>query len=139
MDGHVERNIFDDALGEDLPPNQPVRSEAYRRKRAEKHRQRMANLRMHVFKRDSFRCRDCHVFFPHVKPYRGELIDGLSLGHIVPRSKGGGLTRMNLIAQCIPCNQLLGNKVWEQDWQVKRGIKKPPPDVDDIVLPNWML
>lgn len=73
---------------------------------------RAARKRRRVFTRDDFTCRDCSQVFPHADPYGGEGIPGLTLGHIIPRSKGGTYDDDNLIAQCLSCNQALADNVW---------------------------
>jgi 5-methylcytosine-specific restriction endonuclease McrA len=70
---------------------------------------------MAVFERDDFTCRDCCKEFDHPEPYYGEPIPGLTRGHIIPAAQGGTAGIDNLIAQCQPCNQALGNQVWNPD------------------------
>ncbi|MET1083592.1 MAG: HNH endonuclease [Burkholderiales bacterium] len=65
-----------------------------------------------VFERDNFTCRDCLQEFDHPEPYWGETIPGLTRGHIIPHAQGGPNVVANLIAQCQPCNQALGNNIW---------------------------
>lgn len=78
---------------------------------------RIRNLRIFVYNRDGFTCRDCKRVFERPKPYLGEIIEGLTLGHIIPKSQGGRRTRKNLIAQCRKCNNKLGNRVWVEGWR----------------------
>jgi len=76
-----------------------------------------ARKRLFVFVRDNFVCVDCGQWFDHPVPYEGETIEGLTLGHIIPRSKQGGFTRENLITQCLACNAALGSNVWYPGWR----------------------
>lgn len=74
-------------------------------------------LRIEVFGRHAFACVDCGEAFPkHSDPYQGEGIENLTLGHIIPRSMGGRLEARNLVAQCLECNRLLGQRVWQPGW-----------------------
>lgn len=71
-----------------------------------------ARHRRSVYGRDGFACRDCGRTFDHPEPYNGEPIDGLTLGHIVPKSIGGRRNVGNLITQCLPCNEDLADRIW---------------------------
>lgn len=94
-----------------------------RLKRNSKKLTAQARKNMAVFERDNFTCRDCFKEFDHPEPYRGETIPGLTRGHIIPAAQGGTTATVNLIAQCQPCNQALGNQVWD-------------PGV--LTVPEWM-
>lgn len=74
-------------------------------------------LRRVVFVRDGFTCQneDCGRIFKVSEKWNGEHIPGLSLGHVIPKAQGGGRTISNLRAQCLSCNNKLGNKVWESE------------------------
>lgn len=72
----------------------------------------LARKNIAVFERDNFTCRDCRKTFEHPEPYFGKPIAGLTRGHIVPAAQGGLATVENLIAQCVECNQALGNNIW---------------------------
>jgi 5-methylcytosine-specific restriction endonuclease McrA len=66
-----------------------------------------------VYGRDDFTCRDCGTrFHPRTDPYEGDTIVGLTLGHVIPQSKGGPWTVENLIAQCRWCNEDLDDDIW---------------------------
>jgi 5-methylcytosine-specific restriction endonuclease McrA len=54
------------------------------------------NRRRKVFERDGYRCVSCGRKAPP---------GGLTLDHIVPKSKGGRGTVENLQTMCVPCNQ----------------------------------
>ncbi|NJL02852.1 MAG: HNH endonuclease [Spirulinaceae cyanobacterium RM2_2_10] len=55
--------------------------------------------RRNVLERDDQTCQYCS--------YRG---DGLTLDHVLPRSRGGGDTWENLVAACVRCNVRKGNR-----------------------------
>lgn len=78
-------------------------------------------VRREVFNRDDFTCQDCNRKFTHPDPYTGRLgIDGLTLGHIIPRALGGQFMAANLAAQCDLCNHKLGNNIWAK--QLRRVL-----------------
>ena len=54
--------------------------------------------RRNVFRRDEHRCQYC-----------GEH-EGLTLDHVVPKSRGGPDTWENLVAACVPCNNRKGGR-----------------------------
>ena len=56
-------------------------------------------LRFAIYARDKFDCVYCHGIFPPA--YDGR---GLTLEHIVPRSKGGTHAPENLVTACARCN-----------------------------------
>lgn len=55
--------------------------------------------RKNILERDHHTCQYCH--------YRG---DGLTLDHVIPRSKGGGETWENLVTACMRCNVKKGSR-----------------------------
>ncbi|MBC6417914.1 MAG: HNH endonuclease, partial [Prochloron sp. SP5CPC1] len=55
--------------------------------------------RRNILERDRHTCQYCR--------YQGE---GLTLDHIIPRSRGGGDTWENLVAACVRCNIKKGNR-----------------------------
>jgi len=61
--------------------------------------------RKNIIWRDENRCQYC------AKEYESKI---LTLDHIVPRSKGGKNTWLNLVASCKKCNQKKGNRTPEQ-------------------------
>jgi 5-methylcytosine-specific restriction endonuclease McrA len=71
-------------------------------------------LRLELFERDDFRCRDCGYRWEPPLNWTGSggYSNALTMGHIVAWSKGGRWTLENLITQCAPCNQRLGNREW---------------------------
>jgi hypothetical protein len=82
----------------------------------------IVELRRDVYIRDRFTCqdRDCGRQFISEKTlarddfcYDGlHNVRGLTLGHVIPKSKGGGYTLDNIKAQCQQCNNRLGDNVW---------------------------
>ena len=58
--------------------------------------------RQNIFKRDGFRCQYCGTR------------DGLTLDHVLPRSKGGHDSWHNLITACQKCNTYKGNRTPEE-------------------------
>lgn len=136
----VEKGIFDDYTGMILgsPPYSDPQPKKKRRRHRNSGMNRMEYMRFRVFQRDKFTCRDCLRVFEAPKPYKGQMIEGLTLGHIVARSKGGAFKVGNLIAQCQPCNHALGDRLWIPHWQdiyPKNPNEQPP----EFQMPNWML
>ncbi|HCT54554.1 MAG TPA: HNH endonuclease [Balneola sp.] len=74
----------------------------------------MAPARDNVFWRDNNQCQYCCNVFPK---------EELTLDHIVPRSKGGDNSWLNLVAACKKCNQKKGNCTPEQANMIL--IRKP--------------
>lgn len=113
--GAVERNIFDDDHDMSYYSVRPRTSTT--RNRPGSMKRQTPKRRKVVFVRDGFACRDCGRKFEHPEPYDGEVIKGLTLGHITPRSWGGSFKVENLIAQCGKCNSKLGDRLWTEGWQ----------------------
>ena len=59
------------------------------------------SLRISVFERDAYRCRECGDWH------------GLTVDHIIPWSKGGLTKLENLQTLCRSCNSRKGNKIDE--------------------------
>jgi 5-methylcytosine-specific restriction endonuclease McrA len=57
--------------------------------------------RSRIYMRDKFRCQYCG--------YRRPLND-LTLDHILPRSRGGDNSPMNIVTACVTCNNRKGNR-----------------------------
>jgi len=57
--------------------------------------------RLRIYMRDKFRCQYCGEKKP-----AGEL----TLDHILPRSRGGDNSPVNIVTACIPCNQRKGDR-----------------------------
>lgn len=86
-------------------------------------------LRCLVYNRDNFRCQSCGRRFVSVKTLARDDFDydglhnirGLTMGHIIPASKGGRWEPDNIKAQCERCNARLGDKVWTEFWSEEEG------------------
>lgn len=61
--------------------------------------------RRNVFIRDDYTCQYCGR-----QPGRSLL----TMDHVVPRSRGGGLTWENIVTACMNCNQRKGNRLPEE-------------------------
>ena len=57
--------------------------------------------RLRIYMRDKFRCQYCGE-----KKVAGEL----TLDHILPRSRGGDNSPVNIVTACVPCNNRKGNR-----------------------------
>lgn len=74
------------------------------------------SIRREVFIRDHFQCQGCGKQFEEPEYYNGlRGIPGLTLGHVIPKMLGGKFIPVNLRAQCIPCQEKLGNRIWETE------------------------
>lgn len=77
-------------------------------------------LRGIVYNRDNFTCQQCGKKFvpqdvlddPEFSYDGLHNIRGLSMGHIIPRSRGGRFNEENIKAQCDKCNNALGDQLW---------------------------
>jgi hypothetical protein len=80
--------------------------------------------RQRIFKRDGFRCAYC------------DTSKNLTIDHIMPKSRGGGNTWMNLITCCKNCNRIKDNKTPEEAGM--RLIRKPfePSIFSEVINPN---
>ena len=78
-----------------------------------------AFTRFNVFLRDRFTCQYC-----------GER-DELTFDHVVPRSKGGTTTWMNVVAACSPCNLRKGDKLC-RDVDMHPLMKPYAPTINDL-------
>ena len=65
----------------------------------------VACKRSNVIWRDDNQCQYCAKYFP---------TDKLTIDHIMPSSRGGGDTWLNLATACKKCNQKKGNKTPEE-------------------------
>lgn len=74
------------------------------------------SIRREVFIRDNFQCQSCGEQFEVPEYYNGGRdIPGLTLGHVIPKMLGGKFIPINLRAQCVPCQERLGNRIWETE------------------------
>ena len=67
-----------------------------------KRREASGAKRMRIYMRDKFRCQYC-----------GEKKDAeeLTLDHILPRSRGGDNSPLNIVTACVTCNNRKGNRL----------------------------
>ena len=91
---------------------------------------RTALSRRAVFARDDYRCQYC-----------GRTAD--SIDHVMPRSRGGGDSWENLVACCLRCNNIKGDRTpQEMNWEL-HIIPRPPRGVQwtvrgtDRTDPRW--
>jgi hypothetical protein len=80
--------------------------------------------RQRIFKRDGHTCAYCGTH------------KNLTIDHIVPKSRGGGNTWMNLITCCRNCNRIKDNKTPEEAGM--KLLKKPfePSIFSDVINPS---
>lgn len=76
--------------------------------------------RFNLYLRDNFECQYCgaHGHIPHFR--KGV---GLTLDHVMPKSRGGHLTWQNTVAACGACNIKKGNKTPKE---AKMPLRQPP-------------
>ena len=98
----------------------------------------VAFSRRNVFKRDGFMCQYCGC-----KPGSEEL----TIDHVVPRSRGGADTWENLVACCLRCNNLKGDRTpQEMGWSLRslpraphgtawlvRGVERAQPQWEEFL------
>lgn len=68
-----------------------------------------------VLARDSYTCQYC-----------GSESHGLTVDHVVPRSRGGSSAWDNIVAACAPCNRKKGSKLPAEAMMPLRSRPKPP-------------
>jgi hypothetical protein len=76
-----------------------------------------------IYRRDGHRCQYC-----------GET-KHLTIDHVIPKSKGGGDTWLNLVACCSSCNTKKGNKYLEQTGM--KLLKQPKAPTNKIQFSLW--
>lgn len=79
-------------------------------------KEKRKSLKFNVFTRDNFTCQEvtCGKVFEAPKDFDGsQTIEGLTLGHVVPQSRGGKWTTGNIKAECYDCNHGRGDQLWE--------------------------
>ena len=65
--------------------------------------ERVAFNKKNILRRDGYTCQYCRR--------RGEK---LTVDHVMPRSRGGQTTRVNVVAACLKCNLQKGNRTLEE-------------------------
>lgn len=94
-----------------------IRLVSYVRIPREAHRRRIT--RRAVLARDAWTCQYC-----------GSRKSGLTVDHVIPRSRGGKSVWENIVAACAPCNRRKGNRLpREIQMHPAKTPKAPPPTV----------
>ena len=68
-----------------------------------------------VLARDAYTCQYC-----------GHEAHGLTVDHVIPRSRGGESVWENIVASCAPCNRKKGNRLPREVAMHPRSHPKPP-------------
>jgi 5-methylcytosine-specific restriction endonuclease McrA len=68
-----------------------------------------------VLARDAYTCQYC-----------GHQASGLTVDHVIPRSRGGESSWENIVASCAPCNRRKGNRLPREVEMHPRKLPKPP-------------
>jgi 5-methylcytosine-specific restriction endonuclease McrA len=68
-----------------------------------------------VLARDAYTCQYC-----------GHEASGLTVDHVIPRSRGGESSWENIVASCAPCNRKKGNRLPREASMHPRERPKPP-------------
>ncbi len=76
-----------------------------------------------VLARDSWTCQYCGTNRP-----------GLTVDHVVPRSRGGESVWENIVASCAPCNRRKGNRMPREARMHPRAAPRPPGPAVFITL-----
>ena len=90
-----------------------IRLVAYVRVPRDVHRRRIT--RKAVLARDGWTCQYCGTERP-----------GLTVDHVIPRSRGGESVWENIVASCAPCNRRKGNRLPRDAGMHPRSAPKPP-------------
>ena len=83
--------------------------------------------RKNIFERDKYTCQYCGIKPPNKKRNVKWLEkNNLNLDHIVPRSRGGKTTWLNVVASCYRCNSKKSDKTLEElGWKLLKPPYKP--------------
>jgi 5-methylcytosine-specific restriction endonuclease McrA len=68
-------------------------------------REQSGSKRLRIYMRDKFRCQYCG---------EKKAVDGLTLDHILPRSRGGDNSPVNVVTSCVACNNRKGSRTPEE-------------------------
>jgi 5-methylcytosine-specific restriction endonuclease McrA len=90
-----------------------IRLVTYVRVPRDVHRRKIT--RKAVLARDSWTCQYC-----------GQARPGLTVDHVVPRSRGGKSVWENIVASCGPCNRRKGNRLPREAQMQLRHMPRPP-------------
>lgn len=94
--------------------------------RKPQHGKKLRYSRTSIFKRDNYQCQYCG----EVKP-RSEL----TVDHIVPKSRGGKSTWLNIVSACRPCNWEKADRTPEEAGMKLLSVPKIPTWRDSLELP----
>ena len=88
--------------------------------------------RRNIFLRDRFHCQYCQRHFS---------ADNLTIDHVIPKSRGGGMRWINVVTACQKCNFRKGNKILRSSglslkkmpsqpstWQLQENGRGFPPN-----------
>lgn len=107
-----------------------IRLVSYVRIPRDVHRRKIT--RKAVFARDAWTCQYC-----------GTTKAGLTVDHVIPRSRGGDSGWENIVASCAPCNRRKGNRLpREIEMHPRKQPKAPGPNVfirvaSPSIPPSW--
>jgi 5-methylcytosine-specific restriction endonuclease McrA len=90
------------------------------------HGKRLRYSRTSIFKRDGFICQYCGQEFSR---------SDLTVDHIIPRSKGGKSTWLNIVTACRPCNWTKADRTPEEAKMPILNQPKIPSWRDSVELP----
>ena len=125
---HGQRPVRSERLQLDRPV--VIRLVTYVRVPRDVHRRKIT--RKAVLARDDWTCQYC-----------GSERTGLTVDHVIPRSRGGTSVWENIVASCAPCNRRKGNRLPREIQMHPRNAPKPPgPNVfirvaAPRVPPSW--
>lgn len=108
---HGERAVRSERLLLERPV--VIRLVAYVRVPRDVHRRKIT--RKAVLARDAWTCQYCGTDRP-----------GLTVDHVIPRSRGGLSVWENIVASCAPCNRRKGNRLPREIEMHPRTAPKPP-------------
>lgn len=90
------------------------------------HGKKLRYSRISIFRRDDFHCQYCGIEFKRAD---------LTVDHIIPRSKGGRSTWLNIVSACRPCNWKKADRTPEEAKMKLLSQPKIPTWRDSMELP----
>ena len=108
---HGRNRLHSERLALDCPV--VIRLVTYVRVPRDVHRRKIT--RKAVLARDSWTCQYC-----------GKTKPGLTVDHVIPRSRGGESIWENIVAACAVCNRRKGNRLPREASMHPRHLPKPP-------------
>ena len=97
------------------------------REYAEQPKRRVAFSRQNLCRRDGFGCQYCG---------RQLGLQGLTIDHVLPRSRGGGTTWENCVASCSECNHRKADRTPREAGMRLRNQPQPPRWKPTISVPR---